>query len=80
LGISAKAHFGSDPNQVLIFVAATGGQTHHPGALNALNVGVEAAEGHGYCIHLVKMLSVTIVQLTLFFFDLINLSESFKIR
>ena len=78
MGISAKAHFGSDQNQVLIFVAATGGQTHHTGALNALNVRVEAANGHGYDMHHVKRLSVTIVHLTMFSNNLINLSEIFK--
>ncbi|MBN1784820.1 MAG: hypothetical protein JW815_03700, partial [Candidatus Bathyarchaeota archaeon] len=65
--------------QVLIFVAATGGQTHHTGALNALNVRVEAAKGHGYDIHVVQRVSVTIVHPTMFSTVLINLSESFKI-
>jgi hypothetical protein len=78
LRISAKAHFGSDQNQVLIFVAATGGQTHHTGALNALNVRVEAANGHGYDMHHVKTVSVTIVHPTMFSNNLINLSEIFK--
>jgi hypothetical protein len=63
LGISAKPI--SDPNgfQVLISVAATGGRTHHPGALNALNVGVEAAEVTAFAIHIAKMKLGAILQI-----------------
>jgi hypothetical protein len=75
LGIKRQTHFGSDQNQVLIFVAVTGGQIPHPRALDALNVGVEAAEGHGYGFHFAKMVSVAILQVTLFLHDLIKLSE-----
>jgi hypothetical protein len=49
--------------QVLIPVAATGGRTHHPGALNALNVGVEAAEVAAFAIHIAKMTLEAILQI-----------------
>jgi hypothetical protein len=49
LGISAKPISDLTFVQVFIFVAATGGRTPHSGALDALSVGVEAAEGYGFC-------------------------------
>ncbi|NIU39459.1 hypothetical protein GWN65_05705 [Candidatus Bathyarchaeota archaeon] len=49
--------------QVLISVAATGGRTHHSGALDALNVGVEAAEVTAFAIHIAKMAFRAILQI-----------------
>jgi len=58
-----QAHFRPDSVQVLIFVAATGGRTPHSGALDALNVRVEAAEVTAFAIHIAKMTFWAILQI-----------------
>ena len=49
--------------QVLISVAATGSRTHHSGALDALNVGVEAAEVTAFAIHIAQIALGAILQI-----------------